>query len=191
MYLKDQVEQSSTIYHIWGKEKEKEKENPEKYQKLFFLKQKYKKPKSSNWSNALLSSLGKILTLLLFCKRRKTANGIFLFFKNWCFEYVLFSNYKTVTPAKAFRHMYTYKYNIKTQIYSIIKCAVQHKEGEIVRTHIWLTEKPLLGGLWGGWELMKQHRGQVRNNVSVTRTVLKNLNVEINKHTWTQAAIDN
>lgn len=46
--------------------------------------------------------------------------------------------------------MYTYKYNIKTQIYSIIKCAVQHEEGEIVRTHIRLTEKPLLGSLWGG-----------------------------------------
>lgn len=32
--------------------------------------------------------------------------------------------------------MYTYKYNIKTQIYSLIKCAMHHKEGQIVRTHV-------------------------------------------------------
>lgn len=96
---------------------------------------------------------------------------------------MLFPNYKTVTPAKAFRRMYTYKYNIKTQIYSIIKCAIQHKEGEIVRTHIRLTEKPLQGSLWGRWELMKQHRGQVRNNVLVSRTAIKNFNIELNNHT--------
>lgn len=48
---------------------------------------------------------------------------------------------KNVTHAKAFRHIYTYKYNIKTQIYNLVKCAVHHKEGEIVRIHVRLAEK--------------------------------------------------